>query len=84
MVVVLNRNHAKKGVIMQSTMPSLTVALPRIHSSRMGSGPLPVVDAQAACNIRRRNRSKLARPYMLRFSSFSLLMWPSVTPLDHA
>jgi predicted transposase YbfD/YdcC len=30
MVVVLNRNHAKKGVIMQSTMPSLTVALPRV------------------------------------------------------
>lgn len=28
MVVVLNRHQAKKGVAMQSTMPSLTVALP--------------------------------------------------------
>src|SRR5438132_11215559 len=30
MVVVLNRNHAKKGVTMHSTTPSLTVALPRV------------------------------------------------------
>jgi predicted transposase YbfD/YdcC len=30
MVVVLNRDHTKKGVAMQSTMPSLTVALPRV------------------------------------------------------
>jgi predicted transposase YbfD/YdcC len=30
MVVVLTRNRAKKGVAMQSTMPSLTVALPRV------------------------------------------------------
>jgi predicted transposase YbfD/YdcC len=30
MVAVLSHRHAKKGVVMQSTMPSLTVALPRI------------------------------------------------------
>lgn len=30
MVVVLIRRHTKKGVIMQSTMPSLSVALPRV------------------------------------------------------
>ena len=38
--------------------------------------------AQAGCAARKRSRSrsKLARPYIWRLSSFNLVMWPSVWP----
>ena len=37
----------------------------------------------AAGTRRARSRSRLARPYIWRLRAFSLLIWPSVCPLDH-
>ncbi len=34
----------------------------------------------AACSTRRRSRSKLARPYMERFTSLRRCTWPSTCP----
>jgi hypothetical protein len=47
-----------------------------------GGSPAFCVD-QAARRTRRRRRSKLARPYMVRFSSLRRVIWPSACPLLH-
>ena len=39
---------------------------------------------QTIATKRARSRSTLARPYICRFTSFSLVTWPSVRPFDHA
>src|SRR5215217_8755792 len=39
--------------------------------------------AHAAWSARRRNRSKFARPYMLRLIAFNFVICPSVCPFDH-
>lgn len=50
----------------------------------LGSGAKLMIQAQWASNTRRRSRSKLARPNILRLIIFSLFTCPSTGPWLHS
>ena len=49
---------------------------------KIGSDSLSMTFRHAAGTKRARSRSRLARPYIWRLRVFSLLIWPSVCPLE--
>lgn len=56
----------------------------RQKNPTLASKQAPVVSSSSAhdaCNMRRRNRSRLARPYIWRLSSLSLVICPSTCPV---
>jgi hypothetical protein len=56
--------------------------LPPLITTALGASSLSLrCRDQAACNTRRRSRSMLARPYIWRLSSLSLVICPSTCPV---
>src|SRR3954469_21787553 len=80
----LGMGSAQAGKVRLTTIQGLVMVLPhfRCTSYKRGSDTLFLL-VYAAARTRWRSRSKLARPYICRFTSLSLLIRPSTGPVLH-